>query len=195
MASLTRQIVFAIDPEQGFAGTYSWVDVPDLNADEKGITAVHVPPTKTANINPMQETVFIGTMGVGKMFQSFRDDLSQDGEEDVNYEAITNRLDPSLVSDGRRTAHTGSKRLLQLEFPSLDSAEEGATIEYALDTLSPTEGATWLILLGGAGERRSFRSALCRWFHLRISGKNANPATLLLSAFKVIYYDLEIPGD
>lgn len=186
--AVTRQIVLAIDPESGLTNTYSWGYAADANSDEEAITCAFAPKTKGSSINPQQETVFMGTKNAGVTFQAFRDDLTQDGASDFTAVAITNRLDPSLATE----QISRSRRFTHLELPSINSWEEGLTIEFAKDVVNPrTDAVTWLDVIRNSGDSKAtIPNGLARWIHLRIIDEGSMKVTPTFNAFTLYYYDL-----
>lgn len=186
-----RQLVLAVDvdSESGLIlNTYSWAAIPDQNSDGKAITCAFVPPAKSYDINPMQETMFLGTINADLSIQTFRRDLSQDGDEDVTAVAITNRLDPTFLETG----WSDTKRFTHIEFPSVNPISKGLTVEYCREAESPhIEGTTWEEFSIGSNERKgTFPSGLAKWIHLRITDDTNLTNQEVFGSFCLYYYNL-----
>lgn len=177
-----------IDPDKGLTNTFSWSYAIDGNSTQDAITCAFAPKTKGNQINPQQETVFMGTKNAGYTFQTFRDDLTQDGASDFTAEAITTRLDPSLAESGLGT----SKRFTHIELPSINSWEEGLIIEFTKDVVDPTSNpATWDSVVRSSGQSKAtIPNGLARWLHLLIKDEGSMKLTPTFNAFTLYYYDL-----
>lgn len=186
--AVTKQIVLMIDPDKGLTNTFSWAYAPDGNTQQKALTCAFAPKTKGDKINPQQETVFIGMKNTGTMIQTFRDDFNTDGGAEFLAEAITTRIDPSLLSEGAGT----SKRITHIELPSINSWEEGLTIEFAKDVVDPiATPPTWNSIVRGSGHSKAtVPNGLCRWIHLRITDADSGKTTPTFNAFTIFYYEL-----
>lgn len=186
--AITRQIVLMIDPSKGLTSTFSWpAYAADANSEQKAITCAYAPKTKGDQINPQQETVFMGTKNAGVTFQAFRDDLTKDGSTDFTAEAITQRIDPTLMETGGGSA----KRFTHIELPSINSFEEGLTIEFAKEAVDPVnDSPTWNSVVRRTGQSKAtIPNGLARWIHLRIRDVASLKLTPTFNAFTIYYYD------
>lgn len=167
MAGVAKQIVFALDPYNGMAGTYEWPNtVEDGNDDESVFTVAYAPPAKETLLTGFQSSVFIGAINASEMLLTFKDELAMDGSDTITAEAITSRVDPSLQGQ----AQPDAKEFYFIEFIHINPAEEGLDIDYAVEIKDPTrESVSWQDTYFESGQSKVFfPSALARWVHLRI---------------------------
>ena len=180
----------AIDPESGLNSTYSWDIAPDLNSDGKMLACGHVPVAKGTGINPMQETMFLGGMGLTKMYQTFRNDLQMDDGANFEAEAVLNNIDPTLESSGV----PDTKRFCQIDFPTINPYDtSGVAVQFAVDAVDPHRNpTTWNELDYTTGDTTAgIPSGVARWLNIRLKKTgSADPTRGLLAAFVLYYYRL-----
>ena len=190
--SQQRNLIFGLDPLRGLNGTFSWADVPDLDADDKGFSIGYVPRTKGVQISVLQETLFLGTINADLTIQSFRSDLVQDNNVAFTARAITNRIDPSLINAQPGVEASGQKQFWDIAYLDVNPIAVGATHKYARDALRPhTDATAWEEFKGRSdGARFAFNNGLARWIHLEIIDTASPVGTSVFGGFNLSYLEL-----
>lgn len=203
--SVTRQLVFAIDPyslpvdrnEPVFlTSSFSWAVVADGNENEDCITCAYTPETKKSGISLLQETMFFGTLNADTTAQTFRNDLLTDNDETITASFITKRLDPSVAQriDPRQSQANFSdrKRFLGIEFPGVNPLVKGVDLEYTVEAQDPhLVTPTWESLIWESGtSRAAIPEGLGRWIHFK-GEDTTSERGVVFDGFSLNYYLLD----
>lgn len=188
ISGVTRQFIFAIDPEEGLCNTYSWEVIPDGNSDRYGITCAYVPPMKGTGINLMQEEMFMGTINAGLLIRTFMPNLAQDDGENIKAMAILGNCDPEASG----SEDSGDKRFVKVSFPFVNPLALGLEITFAKDTIDPHINATtWNTLDWVSGsDVAGVPSGLAKWLNFKIVDEIAQSLKPVFSSFTVSYYPM-----
>lgn len=145
-----------------------------------------VPHTKGSGITPAQETLFIGGIGLGKMYQTLDQALAQDDGQDFEAEAILNNIDP--VVETRELADT--KTYVRAEFPTVNPYDAGVTLYMSANVNDPHKSPTnWEALTHKAGSIRAYlNNKKARFINLRIRKTTAIPATRPVFSSFVLWF-------
>jgi len=130
---LVRMLVFGMDPDYGLNSTYSWNIAPDGNTAGKAFTCAYIPRSKSSKINLLQETMFLGGVNLGRLYQTFKQGLSQDEGESYRAEWLTQMIDPTLA----KGQPPDTKRFVKIEFPHINTLEQGITVEISCEAVEP----------------------------------------------------------
>jgi len=187
--AVARQIVFSIDPEIGISGTFGWDICADGNSDGHMITCAVCPTSKDLTISPLQESLFLGTVGAEELIHTFREDLAQDDGSDFLAEWISARIDPTL-EDPELADMSIPKRFLGLAFPEINPLSS-ATVEVARDAVDPHRGVPlWESVVFSPGDNRAgIESGLADWLHIRIRDNGQPSSDPVFGSFLVEYYE------
>lgn len=189
--AITRQFCFGVDPytaDYSIINSYAWASVPDNNSDQKSISCAYVPRTKGTSINPLQDTVILGTVGASLTLNAFRSDLAQDNGSNITATIITGRIDPTRVD----AKEPDKKRFVSLEFPGVNPFRLGLSIYFCKEVEDPLAGGvTWIPLTFQSTDVRTFfPSGLARWIHLMFVDATALSMRAIFGGFRVYYYSL-----
>lgn len=190
--SLTRQLIFGIDPyrQEGYIQTLSFEDVPDANTSSKAFTCGLVPNSRSSGASLLQETMFLGTTSaVGKTYQALKDTLSLDGSMASTATWVSQRIDPEARADSRNVRMVTQKRWLSVTFNGESVLRDGVSIQYCLDG-DPLSGdpITWRDFVGSEGDRKLyFDGARSHWIHIKVVDESTTFNEIVIPPFSVEY--------
>ena len=197
--AITRQIIIGLSPgvkqiygqvDQHYGETMSWPYVVDGNSSQQSFTCAYVPSAKTADATPFQEALWLGTRGASTTIRTLVSGLTFDDATLIAGEGITNRLDPTILTD----KVGASKRFDKVEFPGTNplSSKNNLTIETAFNIGDPiTDPVLWTsVVSSGNTDKATIKNGLGSWMHLRFSDTHAPVDKILLDVFKLYYYEL-----
>lgn len=187
--ALARNICIGFDPETEIVHNFSWDIAPDLNNEGKTLLCGYVPHTKGSTISPLQETLFIGGISLGKMYQTLKNDLAQDDGSNFTAEAILNDIDPTLLAEGL----PDTKRFVRVDFTQDNPYTNGLSLEYCANVNDlPAAPTAWTAFTHAAGSIRAFfNSTIARHVNIRVRKTGAvAPTVPLFSGFVLQFYRL-----
>lgn len=186
-----RQFTFSIDPRHGLNNTLAWDGLAaDGNADSKGITCAHMPRTKGAALNVLQEQLLIGGLDLGEMWRTLIADQTKDDSTDFTATGVLNNAQPEELAN---TA-PATIRCVKVEFPRCNPlANSGMTVDFVLDEEKPETSTNWQKLDTLPGSNiAGIPSGIARHISLRVrdtgSGKNTQ---VVFDSFVLHFYQLQ----
>lgn len=188
--AITRQLLFSmsLEPDQiSVGGFYSYAQARDGNGDGALFSCAYCPPLKSGAISLVQDQVFLGMHGADAMLQSFNNNKTLDGEEDLDAFAILNLLAPT----GKDQEPLGLVRFVALEMANINTLEKGLVVQYCIDAESPHLSAPlWIATHYSSGNKCYFPRAVGRWIHLKVIDETLYVGRDVFGGFALEYYEL-----
>jgi hypothetical protein len=188
--AIARQMVFGIAPTQGafLPVTYSWPLVADGNSSQAYLSCAYAPRGSGTGLRPLQDTLLLGTVNAAATMHTFDTKLSKDGSTSYKSVAITQRIDPTRVTDGV----SDTKRFTSLQFVGVNPFDKGAKVSVCYEQVDPTtNAANWTDLQVSSGDTKaSVPSGVARWLNVKIEDDTDDCLHPTFSGFMVYFYRL-----